>query len=151
MPGGTLSGRRRASTMLKPARSCGAPCRTRTKRFARRRCTASASGATARRWSRSSHCSRAAPRRISAPPRERLARKDCPPAGRAEFETQLARFTRTVTMQDLLAARLQDAAASREERQTVLRAMAQSGLKEVPKVWLAGLASVLAGGDVELI
>lgn len=83
--------------------------------------------------------------------RERLARKDFPAAERGELEGQLARFSRTATIQDLLASRLQDSAASRDERQTVLRAMAQSGLREIPKPWVAGLTSILAGTDPELV
>ena len=66
---------------------------------------------------------------------------------RSELEAQLARLATSPAIQNLLAGRLSDAAASAEERQSVLRAMAASGLKEPPSEWISGLADQLAKGD----
>jgi putative heme-binding domain-containing protein len=83
--------------------------------------------------------------------RGRLAAPDPSASDRAELERQLARFARAAAVQDLLAAALRDASTPRETRLLVLRAMAQAGLMDVPKAWVAALAPVLAGDDVELI
>src|SRR4029077_11092897 len=47
--------------------------------------------------------------------------------------------------------RLSDASAPAPIRVGSLKAMAQSGLKEVPAAWMEGLARVLGGGDRELV
>jgi putative membrane-bound dehydrogenase-like protein len=77
--------------------------------------------------------------------RHRLDKTDLPAADRAELERQLGRFAQASPIQQLLAARLNDAAASHAARQSCLQAMAQSGLreKEVPASWVAELATVL--------
>jgi putative heme-binding domain-containing protein len=71
-------------------------------------------------------------------------------AERADLERQLARFARSAAIQQLLAERLRDGGASRAARQVVLRAMAQSSLREAPAVWLAALREILDGGNAEL-
>ncbi len=83
--------------------------------------------------------------------RDRLAATNLTAAERDELVHQLARLASAKPVQELLAERVRDAAASREARQTVLRAMAQSGLKEAPDVWIGGLLQVLAGDDAELV
>src|SRR5207248_2821193 len=83
--------------------------------------------------------------------RKRLALADLPIAERTELEAQLGRFSRGETIQQLLAERLQDGSAPSLERRSALRAMAQAGLKETPKPWLAGLAATLASGDLDLV
>ncbi|HXG08904.1 MAG TPA: PVC-type heme-binding CxxCH protein [Gemmataceae bacterium] len=83
--------------------------------------------------------------------RERLSAKNLTAAEREELTGQLARFARAAATQQLLADLLKDAAASRETRRMVLRAMTQAGLREAPESWIAGLAQVLASDDVELL
>jgi putative membrane-bound dehydrogenase-like protein len=83
--------------------------------------------------------------------RDRLAAKDLTASQRDELARQLARFARTPAVQEFLAERLRDPGATREVRQTVLRAMAQAGPKEAPSTWLASLTQVLAGDDRELL
>jgi len=76
---------------------------------------------------------------------ERLDRADLPAAERTELERQLGGFAQATPVQQLLAARLSDAAATYATRQSCLQAMAQSGLseKDVPASWIAALAGVL--------
>jgi putative membrane-bound dehydrogenase-like protein len=81
---------------------------------------------------------------------DRLAAPELSAEDRAELEGELARFARSKSIQELLADRLDDANVPRERRLVVLRAMAQSGLKDVPKPWIAGLARVVSGGDADL-
>jgi putative membrane-bound dehydrogenase-like protein len=83
--------------------------------------------------------------------RDRLAAKDLSAAGRDELVRQLAQFARATATQQLLAEHLRDAATAREARQTVLRAMAQAGLREAPEAWIVGLTEVLAADDPELV
>jgi putative heme-binding domain-containing protein len=73
------------------------------------------------------------------------------PAERDELVKQLAQMARAPATQQLLAERLRDAEASREARQTVLRAMAQSGLREAPEAWITALIPVLASADAEML
>jgi len=82
--------------------------------------------------------------------RKELAR-DLPPAARDELATQLAGFTRTPAIQQLLAEPLHEAAARPRRAILALRAIARSGLKEAPEAWVSGLAEVLAGGEGELV
>ncbi len=83
--------------------------------------------------------------------RDRLAAKDLSAAERDELASQLARFASGKEVQGLLAERLRDPAASRAERQTVLRAMARSRLKAPPESWLAALAQALTSGDPDTV
>ncbi|MBI1914823.1 MAG: HEAT repeat domain-containing protein [Planctomycetes bacterium] len=83
--------------------------------------------------------------------RHRLGMKDFPATEREELVGLLARFARAKPVQELLDERLRDVTAPQQTRQTVLKAMARSGLKEVPAGWVSGLTKVLAGGDAELV
>jgi putative heme-binding domain-containing protein len=83
--------------------------------------------------------------------RDRLAAKNLSRAERDELVGQLARFARATAVQQLLAERLIDPAAWREVRIIVLKAMAQSALKETPAPWIAALTQVLDQGDGELM
>ena len=76
---------------------------------------------------------------------ERLDRADLPAAERTELERQLGRFATAAPIQQLLAARLQNASASISVRRSSLQAMAWSNLKEkdIPPVWIAALAGAL--------
>jgi putative heme-binding domain-containing protein len=83
--------------------------------------------------------------------RARLAARDLSAAERDELASQLARFASGKEVQGLLAERLRELAASRAERQTVLRAMARSRLKTPPEPWLAALGQSLNGGDPDTV
>jgi putative membrane-bound dehydrogenase-like protein len=83
--------------------------------------------------------------------RSRLAEPGRTVAQRDELTGQLARFANNSDIQNLLAARLQDARATRDEKTIVLRAMAASAIKPVRDDWVAGLTSILHTGDVDLI
>jgi putative membrane-bound dehydrogenase-like protein len=83
--------------------------------------------------------------------RERLARPGQTPAEREALARELARFARGPAIQELLAERLRDPAAPVEAGQTVLRAMAQAGLRETPAAWNPALTQVLARGDAVLV
>jgi putative membrane-bound dehydrogenase-like protein len=83
--------------------------------------------------------------------RDRLNAKDLSAEERDELVHRLARFAGSAPVQEMLAGRLMDAAAARDVRRTVLRAMAQSGLKEAPEAWVAGVTAVLGGDDAELV
>ena len=50
-----------------------------------------------------------------------------------------------------MADRLRDDATSKAVLLVVLRAMAQSGLKEAPRAWVEGLARVLEGRDIDVL
>jgi putative heme-binding domain-containing protein len=65
-----------------------------------------------------------------------------------ELVRQLARFARSPAIQDFLARHLGAADSSRESKLLVLRAMAQSGLKEAPARWAEALTKELAGDDL---
>lgn len=79
--------------------------------------------------------------------RARLGRAGLSPEERVELEGQLARFAGSGPIRDLLAEALRDASATPDRRISVLRAMAGSGLKEMPESWVVGLADVLGSGD----
>jgi putative membrane-bound dehydrogenase-like protein len=70
---------------------------------------------------------------------------------RDELIHHLARFARAAPVQKLLAERLGDPATSREGRQTVLRAMAQAGLKQVPSAWITGLTEAMTAKDSDVV
>ncbi|HJT35777.1 MAG TPA: PVC-type heme-binding CxxCH protein [Pirellulales bacterium] len=70
---------------------------------------------------------------------------------RGELDAQLARLAASPAIQSLLTRRLSDTAASSEERQSVLRAMAASGLKEPPADWITGLTHQLATTDRQVV
>src|SRR5439155_11818873 len=83
--------------------------------------------------------------------RDRLASQNMTAAEREQLVGQLARFARATPVQEFLAERLRDPAASLEARRIVLRAMAHSNLKEAPDTWLAGMTQVLASDDAALV
>jgi len=76
---------------------------------------------------------------------------DLPPKVREELATQLAGFARTPAIQQLLAEPLNEALVHPRKAILALHAIARSGLKELPEVWLNGLASLLTNGDEALI
>ena len=71
-------------------------------------------------------------------------------AEREELADQLARFTRSASVQEFLGQRLADAQTPKELRLVVLRAMARSG-RDLSKNWQVGLDSVLRGDQADLI
>src|SRR5205823_2930472 len=81
--------------------------------------------------------------------RHRLSMKDLSAADHEELVGLLARFARARPVQELLDERLRDAATPRQTRQTALKAMARSGLKEVPAGWVSGLTKSVASNDTE--
>jgi putative membrane-bound dehydrogenase-like protein len=83
--------------------------------------------------------------------RDRLTAKELSAADRDELAGQLARFSRTRAVQELLAEQLREASSQRERAVLALHAMARSGLKDAPAVWIAALEQVLTGGDTELV
>jgi putative membrane-bound dehydrogenase-like protein len=82
--------------------------------------------------------------------RDRLAAKNLTQPESAELERQLASFAGAKQVQDVLAEKLRDSSASPAARMLALRAMAQSGLKEVPQAWIGELTRALTGDDPEL-
>ena len=82
---------------------------------------------------------------------QRLAASDLSAEERGELELQLSRLAGSPEIQALLATRLADAGASASERASVLRAMAQSKLKELPAAWSAGLVQTLSSGETSLL
>jgi putative heme-binding domain-containing protein len=88
---------------------------------------------------------------LAGPLRGRLDRAERTADDREERERLLARLAGAEAIQGLLAERLRDASASPETRASVLRAMARSGLKQIPKAWLSALSAVLDGGDPGLV
>jgi putative membrane-bound dehydrogenase-like protein len=83
--------------------------------------------------------------------RDRLAAKELSAADREELAGQLARFARTPALQELLADQLRQGSTRHDTAILALHAMARSGLKEAPAVWVAALEQVLTGGDTELV
>jgi putative membrane-bound dehydrogenase-like protein len=77
--------------------------------------------------------------------------KDLPPQVRDELSSQLARFSRTPAVQQLLALQLSEATVHSRRIILALRAIARSGLKEAPESWVAGLVAVLATDNGDLI
>ncbi|MBM3970840.1 MAG: c-type cytochrome [Planctomycetes bacterium] len=83
--------------------------------------------------------------------RERLAAGELTDAEQTTLGKQLAQFAKAASVQDLLATTASDAKLSAPTRLTALRAMRDSGLKELPKTWTTALLSVLGENNVELI
>lgn len=83
--------------------------------------------------------------------RNRLSATNLTGAETTELGRQLARFASTKPIQDLLAAGLLDSTSSVKQRHLVLGAMAESGLKEMPRAWVDGLTAVLNSGDPNLL
>jgi putative membrane-bound dehydrogenase-like protein len=79
---------------------------------------------------------------------DRLKNEKLTTSEQDELVRQLARFAKSPAIQDFLAKHLGDAGSSRESKLLVLRAMAQSGLKEAPPQWAEALTRELAGDDL---
>jgi putative membrane-bound dehydrogenase-like protein len=82
--------------------------------------------------------------------RRALAQGDFRDAERADLERQLARFARSPGIQELLVGVLGDAATPPAARLLAARAMAQSGLNELPAAWWTALKTALTDRDAEL-
>ncbi len=82
--------------------------------------------------------------------RDRLSKGKLAAADQAELERQLARFAAAPAIQSLLAERLVDPSTLTPVKLSCLRAMAQSGLKEVPASWIEGLAGCLNNDGSDL-
>jgi hypothetical protein len=76
----------------------------------------------------------------------RLSTKD-----RAEIEDQLARLSAAAEIQALLASRLSDPAAAREEMLSVLRAISLAQPKAAPESWITALERALERDDREIV
>jgi putative membrane-bound dehydrogenase-like protein len=74
---------------------------------------------------------------------ERLAAKNLSPADRDELTDLLARFAKTVAVQSLLSNAIEKSAGYPEKYRIALRAMARSGLKQAPKLWVESLTHLL--------
>ena len=82
--------------------------------------------------------------------RERLGAKTLSPAEQSELPGQLAPLAKHAAIQDLLAATLRDAQATRDTRLLAMRTMAATALKETPAPWLTELARLLGNADETL-
>jgi len=82
---------------------------------------------------------------------DRLSATDLTDAQRQELASQLARLAGNTAMQEFLSDRLKRTKASEQETSTVLDAMAQARLKQVPDAWAEGLTKVLSGASPKLI
>jgi putative membrane-bound dehydrogenase-like protein len=80
--------------------------------------------------------------------RDRLTAKSLPAAEQDELTRQLAKLSRADAVQGLLGDAL---VGSGDSQRVALRAMAQSGLKQVPNAWTAGLVQLLEGKDAALV
>ena len=72
-------------------------------------------------------------------------------AERAELRDQLARLAPSEAVQGLLADRVRQASASREERSIALQAMARAGLKSVPGSWAPPWPTSWRSDDAEAV
>lgn len=82
---------------------------------------------------------------------ERLKQGEPSGSGPADLEPHLVRFAGSAAIQQLISATLQDSATPRSSRLLALRAMARSGLKEMPAAWAVALAPMLGAKDEEII
>jgi putative membrane-bound dehydrogenase-like protein len=67
------------------------------------------------------------------------------------FVRLLARFAGDENVQQLIARRLADNSVAIGERNRLLAAMAQAGLKELPDCWAAPVTHILESGDAQLL
>jgi putative membrane-bound dehydrogenase-like protein len=81
--------------------------------------------------------------------RERLKEVDSSESEQIEVQRQLSQFARNAAIQDLLAQAARETATPAGS--IALRAMASSGLKEMPAAWTASLAEALATNDREVV
>ncbi len=72
------------------------------------------------------------------------------PIDATELEGRLASMARSDAVQALIGSRLADRLTRRMQVLILLRAMARSGLKELPTGWLDGLTRTLEGSDPEI-
>ena len=83
--------------------------------------------------------------------RTRIEATGLSPADRDELAVELARFGGSAAVQTLMVDKLRDAKAPVASRQTVLRAMARSGLKEMPTSWVEPLTAALRDPDATVV
>jgi putative heme-binding domain-containing protein len=83
--------------------------------------------------------------------RDRLNAKTLLKAEQDELVQYLAKFARGGPVQTLLGDQLSDTSSTADARRTVLRAMAESGVKQLPPEWVPGLTRILGGDDAELV
>ncbi len=83
--------------------------------------------------------------------RDRLMATDLSDIERVELAQQLADFSKTAAIQQLLSECAADPDAPSHTRLTALKAMARSGLKELPDIWLDSLIRVMAGPTETLV
>ncbi len=83
--------------------------------------------------------------------RTRLASSKLSAKERADIEDQLAQLSAAPEIQELLASRLNDASARREERLSVLRGMSLAKPKTAPASWIAASERALEGDDLEIV
>jgi putative membrane-bound dehydrogenase-like protein len=88
---------------------------------------------------------------LVSPLRRRLLETARSPADRDELVRRLAQLAGRDVVRDWIGGQLRDAATPIEARRTILRAMTQTSLKEVPPGWTAALTALLANQDGELI
>ncbi|HLW65752.1 MAG TPA: PVC-type heme-binding CxxCH protein, partial [Gemmataceae bacterium] len=81
----------------------------------------------------------------------RLRSTNLPPAERDDLARQLAKQAKSEAVQKLLAEAVGDTKAIVKARQTALRSMAQTSLKQVPGAWQSALITVLAESNVDLL
>jgi putative membrane-bound dehydrogenase-like protein len=80
----------------------------------------------------------------------RMAAGDLNEGDRANLVGQLAKLAKSPAIAAMLARVVQDASASAGQRRIALGAMAQSGLKDVPQLWLDALTAMIPNDDPEL-
>jgi putative membrane-bound dehydrogenase-like protein len=73
------------------------------------------------------------------------------PINATELEGRLASMARSDSVQALIGSRLSDRATRPAETLILLKAMARSGLKELPPGWIDGLTKALATTDLSVI
>ncbi len=83
--------------------------------------------------------------------RRRLAANDLSETDRAELEKQLGQFRNNAAIQKIMAEVLDSASTPAVTRQSLLRAMGQGGLKDVPEGWERAVRSVLHYKDEVLL
>jgi putative heme-binding domain-containing protein len=81
----------------------------------------------------------------------RLSAKELSSPEQEDLARQLAKFAGRGAVQNLLGELLKDTQATPAARQTILKAMAQSGVKQLPDVWVGGLSHSLASDDFDLV
>ncbi|MBI5760821.1 MAG: HEAT repeat domain-containing protein [Planctomycetales bacterium] len=83
--------------------------------------------------------------------RQRLTDDKLTADERTAIEQQLVRFARDAAVQQLVADIAQTASGANPSRLSMLRVMAQSGLKETPPAWTGELVRSLSDGDAVVV